>query len=58
MRLLANCVALYLSGIAAGAYIAEWGTPHQGSLIGAMAIITITLGVVYNLRRLHRSAAS
>ena len=58
MRLFANCVALYLIGIATGGYIAEWGTPRQGTLIGALAIIGITLGIVYNLRKLNSRAAS
>ena len=54
MRLFANCVALYLIGIATGDYIAEWGTPRQGTLVGALAIIGITLGIVSPAKRIGK----
>jgi hypothetical protein len=58
MRFFANCLALYISGIAMGGYIAEWGTPRQGSLVVVLSIITITLVVAYNLGKLSSPAVN
>jgi hypothetical protein len=56
MRLIGNCVALYLAGMSMGAYLVQG--PSNGSLAGLLASIAITLVVIYELRKLYSGAGN